>query len=152
MDPEILSAESQRSWSCGPICICRAASTASPGSRSRLLIRIPLISLRRRSCVFITLVYFVASFSLFNRFTTTSTTRLKPSISSSTVPPMPALAKLIELLTYIGLPVLRANNLDSRVVKSRVALCVNRGVLSGWLGVVLYTGSSAQLRELILRD
>lgn len=52
--------------------------------------------------------------------TTTSTTLLNPSISSSTVPPIPALAKLIELPTYTGLPVLRASNLAILVVNSNV--------------------------------
>lgn len=45
---------------------------------------------------------------------------LKPSISSSTVPPIPALAKLTELVTYVGSPVLRARSLARRVVNSKV--------------------------------
>ena len=44
----------------------------------------------------------------------------------------------MELLTYIGLSVLRASTFESRVVKSSVALWVNSGVLRGWLGVALY--------------
>jgi hypothetical protein len=77
---------------------------------------------------------FSVSFSLFNRPMTTSTTLLKPSISSSTVPPIPALAKLIEFPTYTGLFVLRASSFESRVVKSRVAPWVKSGVLRILLG------------------
>jgi hypothetical protein len=47
---------------------------------------------------------------------------------------MPAPAKLIELPTYTGLPVLRASSLDKRVVKSSVLPWVNSGVLSVSLG------------------
>jgi len=72
----------------------------------------------------------MALFLFSSRPVTTSTTRLTPSSSSSTVPPMPALAKLVELPTYTGFPVLRASNLDSRVAKSRVPLFVKRGVLN----------------------
>lgn len=49
---------------------------------------------------------------------TTCTTFLNPSISSSTVPPNPALEKLIEFPTYTGFPVLRASSFASRVVNS----------------------------------
>lgn len=56
--------------------------------------------------------------ALWISFITTSTTFLNPSISSSTVPPMPALAKLIELPTYTGLFVLLAKRRASRVVNS----------------------------------
>lgn len=76
-----------------------------------------------------TLLYFSSKSCI-----TTSTTRLKPSNSSSTVPPMPALAKLVELPTYTGFPVLRASNLDNRVAKSRVPPCVKRGVLNVSIG------------------
>jgi hypothetical protein len=57
-----------------------------------------------------------------NKPTTTSTTLLNPSISSSTVPPSPALEKLIEFPTYTGLLSFLARTLDNRVVKSRVPL------------------------------
>jgi hypothetical protein len=77
---------------------------------------------------------FSVSFSLFNRPMTTSTTLLKPSISSSTVPPIPVLAKLIEFPTYTGLFVLRASSFEIRVVKSRVAPWVKSGVLRILLG------------------
>jgi hypothetical protein len=79
-------------------------------------------------------VYDAACFSFCSKFITTSTTLRKPSISSSTVPPKPAPAKLIELPTYTGLPVLRASSLDKRVVKSSVLPWVNSGVLSVSLG------------------
>lgn len=59
-----------------------------------------------------------------NNPTTTPTTLRNPSISSSTVPPMPALAKLIELPTYTGFPNFRASTFARRVVKSSVAPCV----------------------------
>lgn len=52
---------------------------------------------------------------------------------------MPALAKLDELPTYTGLPVLRASTLDSRVVKSSVVPWVKSGVLSGSAGVIFCT-------------
>jgi hypothetical protein len=77
------------------------------------------------------------SFPLSSVSITTSTTLRKPSISSSTVPPMPALAKLIELPTYTGLPVLRASSFESRVVKSSVLPWVNSGVLSVSFGEAL---------------
>jgi hypothetical protein len=77
------------------------------------------------------------SLSLLSVSITTSTTLRNPSISSSTVPPMPALAKLIELPTYTGLPVLRASSFDSRVVKSNVPPWVNSGVLSVSFGAAL---------------
>jgi hypothetical protein len=77
------------------------------------------------------------TFSLLSVSITTSTTLLNPSISSSTVPPMPALAKLIELPTYTGLPVLRASSFDNRVVKSNVPPWVNSGVLSVSFGAAL---------------
>ena len=57
---------------------------------------------------------------LCRRPMTTSTHRLNPSISSSTVPPIPVFAKLIEFPTYTGLPTFRAITLASRVVKSNV--------------------------------
>lgn len=69
-------------------------------------------------------------YSFLSNPITTSTTLRKPSISSSTVPPMPALAKLVELPTYTGFPVLRASTFESRVVKSSVPPCVKRGVLN----------------------
>jgi hypothetical protein len=75
---------------------------------------------------------------LFNRATTTSTTLRNPSISSSTVPPIPALAKLVELPTYTGLPNFRARIFAKRVVKSKVLLCVKRGVLSVSAGEARY--------------
>jgi hypothetical protein len=53
-----------------------------------------------------------------NSCITTSTTFLNPSISSSTVPPIPAPAKLIEFPTYTGRFVLRASSLARRVVNS----------------------------------
>jgi hypothetical protein len=74
---------------------------------------------------------------------TTSTTLLNPSISSSTVPPMPALAKLDEFPTYTGFPVLRASTLDKRVVKSSVAPWVKSGVLSVSAGVAFCVWQSA---------
>jgi hypothetical protein len=76
--------------------------------------------------------------SFFNKPITTSTTLRKPSISSSTVPPIPALAKLVEFPTYTGFRVLRARTFDRRVVKSRVPPCVKRGVLSVSAGVTLW--------------
>jgi hypothetical protein len=75
-------------------------------------------------------IIYAPSFSLSTNPTTTSTTLRKPSISSSTVPPIPALAKLVELPTYTGLPNFLASIFPSRVVKSTVLLCVKRGVLS----------------------
>ena len=76
-----------------------------------------------------TIVY-APPFSLSSSPMTTSTTLRKPSISSSTVPPIPALAKLVELPTYTGLPNFLASIFASRVVKSKVLPCVKRGVLS----------------------
>lgn len=82
--------------------------------------------------------YILQSFFSLNNPMTTSTTLRNPSISSSTVPPMPAFAKLIELPAYTGLPVLRARILANRVVKSSVPPCVKRGVLRVFEGVALY--------------
>lgn len=48
-----------------------------------------------------------------------SATPLKASISSSTVPPMPVLSRLMEFVTYTGSWVFRATNLATRVVNSR---------------------------------
>jgi hypothetical protein len=84
--------------------------------------------------------------SFFNKPITTSTTLRKPSISSSTVPPIPALAKLVEFPTYTGFPVLRARTFDRRVVKSRVPPCVKRGVLSVSAGVTLWVVSATHHR------
>lgn len=67
----------------------------------------------------------------------TSTTLLKPSISSSTVPPMPALAKLMEFPTYTGFCSFLAKSFASLVVKSMVPGGVNSGVLNGSDGLVL---------------
>lgn len=77
-------------------------------------------------------------FSFSNNFVTTSTTLLSPSISSSTVPPIPALAKLIELPTYTGFASFLARTFAKRVVKSNVPAWVNRGVLSVSVGDSLY--------------
>ena len=79
----------------------------------------------------------VAPFSFSSKPVTTSTTLRKPSISSSTVPPIPALAKLMELPTYTGFPVFRASSFDSLVVKSSVLPCVKSGVLRGSAGEAL---------------
>ena len=62
---------------------------------------------------------------------TISTTFLKLSISSSTVPPSPVAAKEMEFPTYVGLVVRRASILASLVVKSRVDDTVYSGVLKG---------------------
>jgi hypothetical protein len=52
---------------------------------------------------------------------TTCTMVLKASISSSTVPPIPALAKLIELVTYTGSCDFRAKSFAKRAVNSNDA-------------------------------
>ena len=48
-----------------------------------------------------------------------SATPLNASISSSTVPPMPMLSRLMEFVTYTGSCVLRATSFATRVVNSR---------------------------------
>lgn len=66
---------------------------------------------------------------------TASTTRLNPSISSSTLPPPAAPAKLTLLPTYAARPVFRASTFAKRVAKSSDAGSVYSGVLRGWMGL-----------------
>jgi hypothetical protein len=123
----------------------RPASSSSVRSRHSRGVRVPLVMLGvTSSCSSSNAMsgdhlasHTSAGTSFFSKPVTTSTTLLKPSISSSTVPPIPALAKLMELPTYTGLPVLRASSLERRVVKSSVPPWVYSGVLRVSVGEAL---------------